>query len=90
MTLTQKTVLNYCNENGLVITGWNFYDESINDVVVVKDMPNIEEWQGAAAIIENNASGVEVVNCFYTNRNIINSYPRLRTLVNGKWVNVKR
>ena len=90
MTLTQKTVLNYCNENGLVIRGWNFYDESIQDLVFVKDMPSQEERKGALAFVEDNPSGIETVNCFYTTRNIKNSYPRLRTCVNGKWVNVKR
>ena len=89
MTLTQKTVSNYCNENGLVITGWNYFDENIGDFIVVKEMPKIEEWQGATAIVESNKNGIEYVNCFYTTRNIKNSYPRLRVRINGKLVNVK-
>jgi hypothetical protein len=90
MTLTQKLVLKYCEENNLVITGWNWYNKETQNLEVVNEMPVIEEWQGAAAHVEENANGIQHVNCFYTNRRIKNSYPRLRTLVNGKWVNVKR
>lgn len=90
MTLTQKTVLKYCEENNLVITGWYFFDKTTENLIVVKDMPIIEEWQGATAIIENNANGIEKVNCFYTKKYIKNSYPRLRIRKNGKLINVKR
>lgn len=90
MTLTQKLVIKYCEENNLVITGWNWYNRETEKLEVVKEMPTIEDWQGTSAIVENNANGIQHVHCLYTQRRIKNSYPRLRILVNGKWVNVKR
>ena len=90
MTLTQKTVLNYCEKNNLVIVGWLWFNKDTENLDLVKEMPEIEEWQGATAIVEDNANGIEQVNCFYTTRNIKNSYPRLRIKVKGKIVNVKR
>ena len=90
MTLTQKTVCEYCEENNLVITGWYWFNEETGTLDTVKEMPHIKEWQGATALVEKNESGIDKVNCFYTTKNIYNSYPRLRVRKNGKLVNVKR
>lgn len=90
MTLTQKTIVKYCEENNLKITAWNWYNEETETLEVVKEMPTIEDWQGASAHVKENANGIQHVNCIYTKRHINNSYLRLRVLVNGKWVNVKR
>ena len=84
MTLTQRVVVNYCERSGLVITGWNEYDEEKRDLVVVNEMPSIEEWQGAAAHVEENDKGITLVNCFYTQRNIKRAHPVLYVVINGK------
>ena len=84
MTLTQKTVLNYCEKNELVVTGWNYFDETKKELVVVKEMPNIEDWQGTAVHVEENDKGITLVNCFYTNKNIRKSHPVLYVEINGK------
>ena len=89
MTLTQKTVIDYCKENDLVITGWNKFDENTGDLVIVNEIPIIEEWQGACAHVNENESGISRVNCFYTTKNIKRSHPVLYVVINGKRVKVK-
>lgn len=90
MTRTQKTIIEYCEENNLEITAWNWYNKETEALEVVKEMPVIEDWQGAAAHVKANEKGIQHVNCIYTKRHIKDSYVRLRVLINGKWVNVKR
>lgn len=90
MTTTQKCVIRFCEENNLVITEWNKVDETTGEIIVVKDMPNIEEGFGALAHVKENSDGIKYVNSFFTTKNINRSHPVLYVGINGKRVKVKR